>query len=93
MIDSSVPLTGRSLRFAAGMFPDMACTRDAVACAREAGAARAAAATSGNPLLCLARAAWWAAVADRRVASDVSEVSGVSAGLLTGATACHRSTE
>ncbi len=38
MSDSRVPLTGRSLRFAAGMFQDMARTRDAAACAREAGA-------------------------------------------------------
>ncbi len=57
----------------------MAHTRDAPTCAREAGAARAAAATSQTPLLCLARAAWWAAVADRRAASGLSEVERVRA--------------
>lgn len=77
MGDPAVPLTARSLRFAAGMFQDVAHTRDAAACAREASAARAAAMTSRNPLLCLARAAWWAAVADRREAGE---------GVLTGAT-------
>ncbi|MGH3907132.1 MAG: hypothetical protein ACRDTE_23595 [Pseudonocardiaceae bacterium] len=80
MSESRVPLTGRSLRFAAGMFQDMARTRDAAACAREASAARAAAATSRNPLLCLSRAAWWAAVADRRAAPDVHAASAVSTG-------------
>ncbi|MGH3902690.1 MAG: hypothetical protein ACRDTE_00565 [Pseudonocardiaceae bacterium] len=79
MIDPMVPLTGRSLRFAGGVFQDMARTRDAAAC-REAGAARPAAATSPDPLLCLARAAWWAAVADRRAACEVG------VGLLTGTT-------
>lgn len=48
-------------------------TRDAAACAREADAARAASATSQKPLLCLARAAWWAAVADRNTTSEVDE--------------------
>ncbi|MGH3813421.1 MAG: hypothetical protein ACRDUV_13365 [Pseudonocardiaceae bacterium] len=80
MIDPMVPLTGRSLRFAAGVFQDMTRSRDAAACAREVGASRAAAATSPDPLLCLARAAWWAAVADRRVVCE----AGV--GVLTGTT-------
>ncbi len=71
MIDPMVPLAGRSLRFAVGMFPDMVHTRDAATCAREASAARAGADTSQHPLLCLARAAWWAAVADRRAASGI----------------------
>jgi hypothetical protein len=73
MSDPTVPLTGRSLRFAAGMFQDISRIRDAAACAREAGAARAAAATSQAPLLCLARAAWWAAVADRCAACETGE--------------------
>lgn len=80
MIDPTVPLTARSLRFAAGMFQDMARTRDTAGCAREASAARTAAATSRNPLLCLARAAWWAAVTDQRAACEAG------AEVLTGTT-------
>ncbi|MGH4025184.1 MAG: hypothetical protein ACRDRV_11455 [Pseudonocardiaceae bacterium] len=84
MIDSRVSLAGRSLRFAPGMFSDLARSRDTVACAREAHAAREAAATSANPLLCLARAAWWAAVADRRAASQAA--AGAGEGVLMGTT-------
>ncbi|MGH4025180.1 MAG: hypothetical protein ACRDRV_11435 [Pseudonocardiaceae bacterium] len=84
MIDSRVPLAGRSLRFAPGVFSDMARARDTAACAREAHAARQAAATSANPLLCLARAAWWAAVADRRAGSRSAAEPGE--GVLTSTT-------
>jgi hypothetical protein len=75
MIDPGIPLTGRSLRFAPGLFSDMARTRDTAACTREAHAARAAAATSANPLL-------WAAVADRRAASGAA--AGAGEEVLTG---------
>ncbi|MGH3905724.1 MAG: hypothetical protein ACRDTE_16300 [Pseudonocardiaceae bacterium] len=76
MSDPMVPLARRSLRFTVGMFADMAHTRDVATCAREACAARVAAATSQHPLLCLARAAWWAAVADQRTASGIQERGG-----------------
>ena len=84
MIDSRVPLAGRSLRFAPGMFSDMARSRDTAACTREAHAARTAATTSANPLLCLARAAWWTAVADRRAVSQAA--AGAGEEVLTGTT-------
>lgn len=64
MVDlTTVPLARRSLRFADGVFHGTANAADPLACERSAQAARAAAATSDNPLLCLARAAWWSAAA------------------------------
>ncbi|MCA1674219.1 MAG: hypothetical protein LC799_19185 [Actinobacteria bacterium] len=64
MVDQRTPLDERSLRFAVGMFQGTANAVDAQTCEHSARAARGAAATSDHPLLCVARAAWWAAVAD-----------------------------
>lgn len=65
MADPTVPLTERSLQFAGHLFRDMTRNREARACRNEARKARNAATTSTHPLLCLARAVWWDAVADR----------------------------
>ncbi|MGH8883422.1 MAG: hypothetical protein ACRD0P_39785 [Stackebrandtia sp.] len=64
MGDPIVPLTERSLQFTGHTFRDMARTRDAETCRSEARKARQSATTSTHPLLCLARAVWWDAVAD-----------------------------
>lgn len=67
-----IPLEGRSLRFAAGTFQQMAQTRDAATCIRDARKARIGAAASLDErarLKAIARAAWWAAAADRCAAS------------------------
>ncbi|MGH4023857.1 MAG: hypothetical protein ACRDRV_04650 [Pseudonocardiaceae bacterium] len=61
----TVPLAERSLRLAVGTFADMAFTRDARQCRADAQVSRAQAVISAHPLLCLARAAWWEAVAAR----------------------------
>ncbi|MGH3906013.1 MAG: hypothetical protein ACRDTE_17805 [Pseudonocardiaceae bacterium] len=60
-----VPLSERSLGFGAGMFQDMTFTRMPEQCRSDAQRSRAVAATSAHPLLCIARAAWWEAVAAR----------------------------
>lgn len=65
MVNPRVPLTERSLQFRGHLFRDMTRTREAWTCRDEARKARTAATTSANPLLCLARAVWWEAVADR----------------------------
>ncbi|MGH3905373.1 MAG: hypothetical protein ACRDTE_14465 [Pseudonocardiaceae bacterium] len=67
-----VPIEGRSLRFAVGTFQHNTQTRDAATCIRDARNARATAAASldeGARLRATARAAWWAAAADRWAAS------------------------
>ncbi|MGH3903915.1 MAG: hypothetical protein ACRDTE_06985 [Pseudonocardiaceae bacterium] len=64
MADPRVPLTERSLQFAGHMFRDMTRNRAVWTCRNEARKARNAAKTSTHPLLCLARAVWWDAVAD-----------------------------
>ncbi|MGH3904843.1 MAG: hypothetical protein ACRDTE_11735 [Pseudonocardiaceae bacterium] len=90
MIDPRIPLTERSLQFAAGTFHDMVHTRDAQTCARAACVARAALSTSQHPLLSRARAAWWAAVADYRAAAEGSDAERVSSGRLGGSSSLRR---
>ncbi len=68
-----VPVLGRSLTFAVGMFQHMAQTRDVATCRHEAELARAAAAATSSGewvrMTYVAKAAWWAAVADRCAAT------------------------
>jgi hypothetical protein len=61
----TAPIAGRSLQFRVGMFHDMTVTRDAQQCRDSAWTSRQQASTSAQPLLCLARAAWWETVAAR----------------------------
>ncbi len=61
-----VPVVERSLSFDVGTFQHMAHIRDAATCSHEADLARAeAASTDEQHLTYVAKAAWWAAVADR----------------------------
>ena len=78
MADPPVPLTERSLQFAVHLFRDMTRNREARTCRIEARKARDAARTSAQPLLCVARAVWWEAVADHVDAGKAGTADGAT---------------
>lgn len=80
MADPSVPLDERALYFSHHVFHQLTYTRTAAMCRDDARKARAAIRYSDHPLLCLARAAWWEALADRITADSAATVALSQAG-------------
>lgn len=69
MVDpKTVPLAERSLRFPDGQFRGTTQAGNVEVYRHHTRVNREVAATSAHPLLCVARAAWWAAAADAAAA-------------------------